>query len=63
MRLQQTAQEMLSKHNWSTIEHYMDGEICETLYDRPAPCSELDFLNAYTVAHAAKFEGETFTIN
>ena len=35
----QQVTEMLDKYNWSTIEAYMDPEICEQLHIQLAPCS------------------------
>ena len=39
----------------------MDDDVREGLHVALAPCSEQDFLNAYLIAHYAKY-GEEFTI-
>lgn len=40
----------------------MDDEIREELHAELAPCTEQEFLDAYVVRHAEKFDGETFQI-
>ena len=44
------------------IAGYMDDEIREQLHSDMAPCEAQAFLDAYCVAHAAKF-GEEFEVN
>lgn len=41
----------------------MDNDIREDLHNKMAPCSDQAFLDAYVQAHAAKFDGEMFTVN
>lgn len=49
--------------SFSLCAHYMDNEIRERLHAEMPHCSEQDFLDAYVAAHAAKFDGEQFTVN
>jgi hypothetical protein len=41
----------------------MDDEIRERLHSELAPCSNQEFMDAYVVAHAEKFDGEEFAVN
>lgn len=41
----------------------MDDELREELHLRLAPCSAQEFMDAYVIAHAEKFDGEQFTAN
>lgn len=40
----------------------MDDDIREELSQEMSPCTEQEFLDAYVVRHAEKFDGEEFTI-
>lgn len=41
----------------------MDDEIREELHSTITPCADQEFVDAYIAAHAAKFDGEEFTVN
>jgi hypothetical protein len=40
----------------------MDHEIQEQLHILLAPCSDQEFIDAYVIEHAKKFNGEEFTV-
>ena len=49
--------------DFAAAVNLMDDEIRERLHSELAPCSDQEFLDAYVVAHAEKFDGEEFTVN
>lgn len=40
----------------------MDDEIREALHALMTPCSDQEFMDAYILAHAEKFNGEAFSV-
>lgn len=48
--------------DFDTCVNLMDDEIREELHAAMAPCTEQEFLDAYVIAHAQKFDGEQFEI-
>lgn len=49
--------------NFEAAVNLMDDEIRETLHSAREWASDQEFLDAYVVAHAEKFNGEVFTVN
>ena len=47
---------------WDAIVNQMDGETCEALNFRLAPCSNQEFFDAYAAAHLEKF-GEVWELD
>jgi hypothetical protein len=42
-----SAEEALEEKGFEVIHHYMDADICETVNNEIAPCTELEFLQRY----------------
>lgn len=40
----------------------MDDDIRDDLHNTITPCSEQEFLDAYVLAHAAKYDGAQFAV-
>ena len=49
------------EQDMDVVVHMMDGEIREELHNKLAPCAAQKFVDAYVVAHRAKY-GEQFEI-
>jgi hypothetical protein len=49
-------------HDWDTVHHYMDADICGQIHDAGTALDEAHFLAEYKTAHALKF-GAIFTID
>lgn len=56
-----TAKEIIENGYYDAAVNLMDDEIREELHNEIAPCSDLEFLEAYMKAHEEKF-GEEFKI-
>lgn len=56
-----TAKEIIDGGYFAAAVYLMDDEIRETLNREIAPCTDLEFLEAYMVAHKDKY-GQDFTI-
>ena len=56
-----TAIEIISNNLYNVAVNLMDDEIREELHRELAPCTELEFLEAYMKRHEEKF-GEEFTV-
>jgi len=56
-----TAIEIIEAGLYDAAVELMDDEIRESLHADLAPCTDLEFLEAYMAAHAEKF-GEQFAI-
>lgn len=48
--------------SFAACVNLMDDEIREALHNEMAPCTDQEFLDAYVEAHAAKYNGEEFSI-
>lgn len=49
--------------DFDSAVNLMDEDIREHLHTKLAPCTDQEFLDAYVVAHAEKFEGEFFEVS
>ena len=56
-----TAQEIIEKGLYDASVQLMDDDIREEIHREIAPCTDLEFLEAYIERHREKF-GEDFTI-
>ena len=56
-----TAKEIVDGGYYEAAVNLMDDEIREALNRELAPCTDLEFLEAYMVAHKDKY-GQDFTI-
>ena len=56
-----TAEWIIENGLYNQAVNLMDDEICEELHEKMAPCTDLEFLEAYMEAHEEKF-GEEFQI-
>lgn len=58
-----TSKVLLNGHeqNIDEVINMMDDDIREELHNKLAPCTAQEFVNAYVVAHRAKY-GEQFEI-
>ena len=56
-----TAIEIINNNLYSAAVNMMDDEIREELHTEMAPCTELEFLEAYMKRHEEKY-GEEFTV-
>ena len=56
-----TAEWIIENGLYNQAVNLMDDEICEELHEKMAPCTDLEFLEAYMEAHEEKY-GEEFQI-
>lgn len=56
-----TAKEIIKMGAYDAAVELMDDDIREQIHMEKAPCTELEFLEAYMEAHEEKY-GEGFTI-
>lgn len=56
-----TAKDIIENGYYDAAVNLMDDELREELHNELAPCSDLEFMEAYMKAHKEKF-GEEFKI-